>query len=122
MNKNTLEKAKKIYWTLWTLCLVSAISVMIYLLTFNWRMYTLLALISFMFGTFSLSRIVEYFSLIRVYKSGDTEFTVPRLFQKKNRAINPNNSFGKLIWFFSTVPFIILSLFFAIFDIMLFYI
>lgn len=110
MNHDVLERAKKVYWVLWMLSLVSAISVMIYLLTFSWRIYGLLTLMSLTFGAFSLSRIVEYICLQRVYKDNDTDFTVPRLFQKKNRVINPNNVKGKVIWFFSTVPFIVFTL------------
>lgn len=122
MNDISLRKAKKLYWTLWTLTLLFAFSVMIYLLTFQWMMYPLLALISLMFGTFSLSRIVEYIALTKVYKNNTTEFTVPRLFQKKNKSINPNNTKGKIVWIFSTVPFIFLSLFIAILDIILFFV
>ncbi len=122
MNRDELESAKKVYWVLWMLSLILAFSVMIYLFMFNWRIYGILALMSLMFGAFSLSRIVEYYCLSRVYKNNDREFTVPRLFQKKNRVINPNNIKGKLIWFFSTVPFIVLSIFLAIFDIILLYI
>ena len=119
MDDVSLRRAKKLYWTLWGLSLISAFSVIIYLLTFSWMMYPLLALISLMFGTFSLSRIVEYISLRKVYRNNTVDFTVPRLFQKNNKSINPNNSRGKITWFFSTVPFVFLSLFIAIFEIIL---
>lgn len=122
MNDISLRKAKKLYWTLCALTLLFAFSAMIYLLTFQWLMYPLLALMSLMFGTFSLSRIVEYITLTKVYKNNTTEFTVPRLFQEKNKSINPNNTKGKIVWFFSTVPFIFLSLFIAILDIVLFFV
>lgn len=122
MDTVSLKKAKKLYWILWTLSLLLAFSVMIYLLTFQWMMYPLLALMSLMFGTFSLSRIVEYIVLSKVYKNNTTDFTVPRPFQKNNKSINPNNTKGKITWFFSTVPFVFLSLFIAIFDIVLFFI
>lgn len=122
METSSLQKAKKLYWILWALSLLLAFSVMIYLLTFQWMMYPLLALMSLMLGTFSLSRIVEYIVLSKVYKNNTTDFTVPRLFQKNNKSINPNNTKGKITWFFSTVPFIFLSLFIAIFDIVLFFI
>lgn len=122
MNQNEFERAKKMYWILWTVSLISAFLTIIYLLMFSWRIYGILALMSLTFGAFSLSRIVEYISLSKVYKDNDAEFTVPRLFQKKNKVINPNNIKGRLIWFFSTVPFIVLSLFLAIFDIILLYI
>lgn len=122
MDDVSLRRAKKLYWTLWALSLLLALSVMVYLLTFRWMMYPLLALISLMFATFSLSRVVEYVVLSRVYKNNTTDLTVPRLFQKNNKSINPNNTKGKITWFFSTVPFIFLSLFIAIFDIVLFFI
>lgn len=122
MNQNEFERAKKMYWILWTVSLISAFLTIIYLLMFSWRIYGILALMSLTFGAFSLSRIVEYISLSKVYKDNNAEFTVPRLFQKKNKVINPNNIKGRLIWFFSTVPFIVLSLFLAIFDIILLYI
>lgn len=122
METSSLQKAKKLYWILWALSLLLAFSVMIYLLTFQWMMYPLLALMSLMLGTFSLNRIVEYIVLSKVYKNNTTDFTVPRLFQKNNKSINPNNTKGKITWFFSTVPFIFLSLFIAIFDIVLFFI
>ncbi|WP_061414080.1 hypothetical protein [Lactococcus sp. DD01] len=122
MDDVSLRRAKKLYWTLWALSLLLALSVMVYLLTFRWMMYPLLALISLMFATFSLSRVVEYVVLSRVYKNNTTDFTVPRPFQKNNKSINPNNTKGKITWFFSTVPFIFLSLFIAIFDIVLFFI
>ncbi len=122
MDTFSLKKAKKLYWILWALSLLLAFSVMIYLLTFQWMMYPLLALMSLMFGTFSLSRIVEYIVLSKVYKNNTTDFTVPRPFQKNNKSINPNNTKGKITWFFSTVPFVFLSLFIAIFDIVLFFI
>lgn len=122
MDTVSLKKAKKLYWILWALSLLLAFSVMIYLLTFQWMMYPLLALMSLMFGTFSLSRIVEYIVLSKVYKNNTTDFTVPRPFQKNNKSINPNNTKGKITWFFSTVPFVFLSLFIAIFDIVLFFI
>ncbi len=122
MEISSLQKAKKLYWILWALSLLLAFSVMIYLLTFQWMMYPLLALMSLMFGTFSLSRIVEYIVLSKVYKNNTTDFTVPRPFQKNNKSINPNNTKGKITWFFSTVPFVFLSLFIAIFDIVLFFI
>ena len=83
MDTASLKKAKKLYWTLWALSLLLAFSVIIYLLMFQWMMYPLLALISLMFGTFSLSRIVEYVVLRRVYKNNTIDFTVPRPFQKK---------------------------------------
>lgn len=121
MDTSSLKKAKKLYWTLWALSLLFAFSVIIYLLTFQWMMYPLLALISLMFGTFSLNRIVEYIVLSKVYKNNTTDLTVPRPFQKNNKSINPNNTKGKITWFFSTVPFIFLSLFIAIFDIVLFF-
>lgn len=122
MNQNEFERAKKMYWIFWTVSLISAFLTIIYLLMFSWRIYGILALMSLTFGAFSLSRIVEYISLSKIYKDNDAEFTVPRLFQKKNKVINPNNIKGRLIWFFSTVPFIVLSLFLAIFDIILLYI
>ncbi|MDN5628799.1 MAG: hypothetical protein L0G38_04410, partial [Lactococcus sp.] len=74
--------AKKLYWTLWASSLLLAFTVIIYLLMFQWMMYPLLALISLMFGTFSLSRIVEYIVLRRVYKNNTIDFTVRRQFQK----------------------------------------
>lgn len=120
MDDVSLRRAKKLYWTLWTLSLLLAFSVIIYLLTFRWMVYPLLALISLMFATFSLSRVVEYIVLRKVYKNNTTDFTVPRPFQKNNKSINPNNTKGKITWFFSTVPFIFLSLFISIFDIVLF--
>ncbi|NHI67587.1 hypothetical protein ET009_05065 [Lactococcus garvieae] len=122
METSSLQKAKKLYWILWALSLLLAFSVMIYLLTFQWMMYPLLALMSLMLGTFSLSRIVKYIVLSKVYKNNTTDFTVPRPFQKKSKSINPNNTKGKITWFFSTVPFVFLSLFIAIFDIVLFFI
>lgn len=67
MNRDELESAKKVYWVLWMLSLILAFSVMIYLFMFNWRIYGILALMSLMFGAFSLSRIVEYYCLSRVY-------------------------------------------------------
>lgn len=122
METSSLQKAKKLYWILWALSLLLAFSVMIYLLTFQWMMYPLLALMSLMLGTFSLSRIVKYIVLSKVYKNNTTDFTVPRPFQKNSKSINPNNTKGKITWFFSTVPFVFLSLFIAIFDIVLFFI
>ncbi len=122
MNDVSLRRAKKLYWTLWALSLLLAFSIIIYLLTFRWMIYPLLTLISLMFATFSLSRVVEYIALTKVYKNNTTEFTVPRLFQKKNKSINPNNTKGKIVWIFSTVPFIFLSLFIAILDIIFFFV
>ena len=83
MDTASLKMAKKLYWTLWASSLLLAFTVIIYLLMFQWMMYPLLALISLMFGTFSLSRIVEYIVLRRVYKNNTIDFTVPRPFQKK---------------------------------------
>lgn len=122
MDELSLRRAKKLYWTLLALSLLFAFSGIIYLFTFNWMMYPLLALMSLMFGAFSLSRIVEYVVLSSMYKNNTVDFTVPRPFQKNNKSINPNNSRGKITWFFSTAPFIFLSLFIAIFDIVLFFI
>ncbi|HCS85073.1 MAG TPA: hypothetical protein DIW25_00480 [Lactococcus garvieae] len=122
MDTASLKMAKKLYWTLWASSLLLAFTVIIYLLMFQWMMYPLLALISLMFGTFSLSRIVEYIVLRRVYKNNTIDFTVPRPFQKNNKSINPNNTKGKITWFFSILPFIFLSLFIAILDIVLFFV
>lgn len=122
MDNVSLKRAKILYWTFWTLTLLLAFFLMIYLLMFNWMMYTFLALMSLMFASFALSRIVEYITLRKVYRENTTDFTVPRPFQKNNKSINPNNTKGKVTWFFSTAPFIFLSLFFAIFDIVLFFI
>ncbi len=122
MDDVSLKRAKILYWTFWALTLILAFFLMIYLLIFNWMMYSLLALMSLMFASFALSRIVEYIALRKVYRENTTDFTVPRPFQKNNKSINPNNTKGKVTWFFSTAPFIFLSLFFAIFDIILFFI
>lgn len=120
MDDKSLRKIKKLYWTFLGETLLFAFSIIIYLLLFNWTMYILFVLLSLMFGTFSLSKILEYITLKKVYKNNTTEFTVPRLFQKNNKSINPNNTKGKIIWFLNTVPFIFLSLFFVIFDVVLF--
>lgn len=120
MDDISLRKIKKLYWTFLGETLLFAFSIIIYLLLFNWTMYILFVLLSLLFGTFSLSKILEYITLKKVYKNNTTEFTVPRLFQKNNKSINPNNTKGKIIWFLNTVPFIFLSLFFVIFDVVLF--
>lgn len=120
MDDISLRKIKKLYWTFLGETLLFAFSIIIYLLLFNWKMYILFVLLSLLFGTFSLSKILEYITLKKVYKNNTTEFTVPRLFQKNNKSINPNNTKGKIIWFLNTVPFIFLSLFFVIFDVVLF--
>lgn len=120
MDDKLLRKIKKLYWTFLVETLLFAFSIIIYLFLFNWTMYILFVLLSLMFGTFSLSKILEYITLKKVYKNNTTEFTVPRLFQKNNKSINPNNTKGKIIWFLNTVPFIFLSLFFVIFDVVLF--
>lgn len=122
MDDVSLKRAKILYWTFWALALILAFFLMIYLLMFNWMMYSLLALMSCMFGSFSLSRIIEYVVLRKVYKENTKDFTVPRPFQKNNKSINPNNTKGKITWFFSILPFIFLSLFIAILDIVLFFV
>lgn len=122
MNNIELNKVKNIYWGLWAFSLVLSLSLMIYLLTFRWSIYTLLALMSLMFASFSLCRGVEYRTLRKVYRNNSTEFTVPRLFQKNSRAINPNNNKGKLFWLFSVVLFIFFSIFIAILDVILLFI
>lgn len=122
MDDVSLKRAKILYWTFWALTLILAFFLMIYLLIFNWMMYSLLALMSLMFASFALSRIVEYIALRKVYRENTTDFTVPRPFQKNNKSINPNNTKGKITWFFSILPFIFLSLFIAILDIVLFFV
>ena len=82
MDDISLRKIKKLYWTFLGETLLFAFSIIIYLLLFNWTMYILFVLLSLLFGTFSLSKILEYITLKKYIKIILQSLLYPDCFKK----------------------------------------